>query len=64
MAQHASSADFRERANEGRRAMESSGPQQIVRITIVYDEHDVILGIFAEFAELPADGRSGARKWK
>ena len=34
------------------------------RITIAYDEHDVILGIFGEFAELPADGRSGPRKWK
>ena len=34
------------------------------RITIAYDEHGVILGIFSEFAELPADGRSGPRKWK
>ena len=33
------------------------------RVTIAYDDRDVILGIFDELAELPADGRSGPRKW-
>ena len=29
------------------------------RVVISYDDHDVIIGVFDEFDELPADGRSG-----
>ncbi len=34
------------------------------RVVISYDEQDFILGVFDEFDELPADGRSGPRQWK
>ncbi|HLA82038.1 MAG TPA: hypothetical protein VJP78_10565 [Thermoleophilia bacterium] len=34
------------------------------RVVVSYDDRDVILGIFDEFAELPADGRSGRWKWR
>lgn len=32
------------------------------RVVISYDERDIVLGVFDEFEELPADGRSGPRK--
>lgn len=34
------------------------------RVVVAYDDQDLVLGIFDEFAELPADGRSGRRKWE
>ena len=34
------------------------------RLVISYDDQDIILGVFGEFEELPADGRSGPRQSK
>ena len=34
------------------------------RVILSYDDRDTVVGIFDEFAELPADGRSGPRTWR
>ena len=59
MAQPASSADLRVRADEGRRAMESSGPRPIVRRRTI----GVLLVVVAShtgFAILPAASQTSA----
>jgi len=33
------------------------------RVVLAYDDRDVVIGIFDELDELPADGRSGPRTW-
>jgi hypothetical protein len=41
----------------------STDRRTFVPVIVSYNEADIILGVFDEFAVLPTDGRSGPREW-
>jgi len=48
---------------EGKALAGGTNRRTFVPVIVSYNEADIILGVFDEFAVLPADGISGAREW-